>query len=146
MNFLLTGDLNPVIGAPAGAAPAVGEVVVPAYPHAQPQPQDDGGGGFTMWMIYGIWALVIVGFYFLTIRPQRKRAKQMEEMQAGLKVGDNVLTNGGMFGRIAEVGEDCFVVEFGTNRGVRIPIRKGDVLGVQSPQLTKSIGAKEDES
>lgn len=136
--FLLNGMLNPILGAEGTAAEVAGQVAV-----APPPPADTGGGGFTVWWMYGIWALVIVGFYFLTIRPQRKRDKAMREMQGGLKVGDNVLTNGGMFGRIADIGEDCFVVEFGTNRGIRIPIRKGDVLGVQSPQLTKPVSKEE---
>ena len=135
--FLLNGVLSPILGAGEGTAAEVTQAAAaPPPPAAEP-------GGFNMWWMYGIWALVIVGFYFLTIRPQRKRDKAMREMQAGLKVGDNVVTNGGMFGRIADIGEDCFVVEFGTNRGIRIPIRKGDVLGVQSPQLTKPVN-KED--
>ena len=140
---LLNGDLSPVLGADPGAAaqaaPIAGEVA--GQVAAAPPPQDLGG--FNMWWMYGVWILVIVGFYFLTIRPQRKRDKAMKEMQSALKVGDNVLTSGGMYGRIADVGEDCFVIEFGTNRGVRIPIRKADVLRIASPQMTPAPPTKE---
>ena len=133
---LLSGDLSPVLGAdPGAAAPAApvtaAEGVVQAAAAAPPP-----DAGFNIWWMYGIWALVIVGFYFLTIRPQRKRDKQMKEMQSSIGVGDNVVTNSGMFGRVAEIGHDCFIVEFGTNRGVRIPIRKADVVGIKTPQLT----------
>jgi len=131
MLVLLNGDLSPILGGGGGV------VAEPAATTGQaaPAPQPEAGPFGTVWMI-AIWGLVIVGMYFLMIRPQRKREKQAREMQANLKVGDNVLTNGGMFGRIADVGQDCFVVEFGTNRGIRIPIRKSDVLGIQTPKLT----------
>ena len=89
--------------------------------------------------MFALYAAIIGGFYFFAIRPQRKRDKEMRALQSTLGVGDNVMVSGGMFGRIADVGHDCFVVEFGTNRGVRIPIRKADVLAVKSPQMTAPV-------
>jgi preprotein translocase subunit YajC len=90
-------------------------------------------GGAGIWVVY---AVILVGMYFLLMRPQRKREKQMKEMQAGIRVGDNVVTNGGLYGRVADLGEDSFIVEFGTNRSIKIPVRKTDVLGVKEPKLT----------
>ena len=88
------------------------------------------------WMIMAIWGAVIVGMYFLMFRPQRKREKAMKEMQAGLKTGDNVVTSGGLFGKIVNTGNDCFVVEMGVGgKTVRVPILKHDVLGVREPDL-----------
>ena len=136
MLFLLNGELSPILGAEPGVAAASAELGQAVA--------DTETGAFNMFWMYGIWALVIVGFYFLTIRPQRKRDKQMKEMQSTLKVGENVLTSGGMYGRIADVGQDCFLIEFGTNRGVRIPIRKSDVLCIQTPTLTQAPVAKAD--
>ena len=143
MLFLLNEQLSPILGAEQGmpavtdGAADVIEGVQQAAAAAPPPQQNTGlfgfGGG---WEIFLIWGGVIAVFYFLTIRPQRKRDKKMKEMQSSIKVGDNVLTSGGMYGRIADVGHDCFVVEFGTNRGVRIPIRKSDVLTIQTPQMT----------
>ena len=137
--FLLTGGSGPVLGAqpgtPAPAAPA-GAAAVTETPAQAPGAAAQGDGGMDMFLLFGIWALIIVGFYFLTIRPQRKKDKAIKEMQSTLKVGDNVVVSGGMFGRIAEVGHDCFLIEFGINKGVRIPVRKFDVLGIQTPQLT----------
>jgi preprotein translocase subunit YajC len=68
----------------------------------------------------------------------------MKSMQSSIKVGDNVVTSGGMYGRVADVGQDCYIVEFGTNRGLRIPIRKQDILGIKSPIMTPPPAAIED--
>ena len=92
-----------------------------------------GSGGLSMILIY---ALLIGGMYFLLIRPQRKREKTMRELQASLQVGDDVVTSSGFFGNIVSIGENCFVVEFGSGKGVRIPVRKTDVVGKQSPYTT----------
>ena len=141
MLFLLNGDLSPVLGGDSGAAvaPAIEAVAEGAGQAAAAVPPQNVGlfGGDMMWMV-ALYGAIIVGFYFLAIRPQRRRDKKMKELQTTLKVGDNVLTNGGMYGRIADIGHDCFIVEFGTNRGVRIPIRKSDVLGIQTPQITQT--------
>ena len=93
-----------------------------------------GGGGF---MMAAIWVVAILGFWFLLIRPQKRREKKLKELQSGIKPGDNIVTNGGMFGRVADVGTDCFVVEMGiSGRTVKVPILKSDVLGVRDPILT----------
>jgi len=90
-----------------------------------------------------IWGAVFVGMWFLMIRPQRKREKKMRELQAAISTGDNIVTSGGLFGKIADVGEDCFIVEFGTNRGVRISVLKADVVAVRTPQMTPSASDSE---
>jgi len=140
MLFLLTEQLNPILGAEQGTAvatEAVVEVVEGVQQAAAAAPPPQAFGLFDNPIgIFVLWGGVIAVFYFLTIRPQRQRDKKMKEMQSTIKVGDNVLCSGGLFGRVADVGHDCFVVEFGTNRGVRIPIRKSDVLTIQTPQLT----------
>ena len=119
-----TGEAPPQV---ADIANGVAETAVATQP-----PADAGSPWF---MIVWVGALVIA-MYFLMFRGPRKREKKMKEMQAGIRTGDNVIVSGGMFGRIADVGDDCFVVEFGTNRGVRIPVLKSDVLGVREPKLT----------
>ena len=125
-----TGLLPPGGETPAGQAPAAGGI-----PPVAPGAQDAGAGGFPMfiWVIYGA---LFVGLYFLFIRPNRKREKQRREMVEAIRAGDNVVTTGGLFGRVTDIGEDCFVVEFGTNKGMRIPVLKSDVLGVREPKLT----------
>ena len=63
--------------------------------------------------------------YFLMIRPQQKRAKQHQEMQAGLSAGERVLLTSGMFGTVAHVGERQIIVELAP--GVEVTVLKGNV-------------------
>lgn len=84
-----------------------------------------------------LYAAVIIGsMYFLLFRPQRKRDKEMKSMQSNIRPGDNIVTTSGLFGKVTDVGEDVFVVEFGVNRGIRIPVAKSDVAAIRSPKLT----------
>ena len=64
--------------------------------------------------------LIFVIFYFLLLRPQQKRAKEHEAMVAALKPGDEVITNGGIFGKITRVGEDAITVEIAEKVRIRV--------------------------
>ena len=56
--------------------------------------------------------VVMLGLmYFLTIRPQKKQQKEMEEMRNSLQVGDNVITIGGIVGKIVILKEDYVTIE-----------------------------------
>jgi preprotein translocase subunit YajC len=66
--------------------------------------------------------LIFVVFYFLLIRPQTKRAKEHREMVAKLAPGDEVVTNGGVLGRISEVGEHFVTLQ--VSAGVAIQVQK----------------------
>jgi preprotein translocase subunit YajC len=55
--------------------------------------------------------LVIVVFYFFMIRPQTKRAKEQRKFREELKVGDKVVTTGGIYGKLAEVSERTVILE-----------------------------------
>ena len=55
--------------------------------------------------------LIFVVFYFLLIRPQTKRAKEHKKMVEGLAKGDEVVTSGGLLGRITQVGENFVQVK-----------------------------------
>ncbi len=63
--------------------------------------------------------LVFAVFYLLLIRPQQKRAKEHKAMVAGLKKNDRVITSGGLYGRITEVGEATVTLEIAPNVQVR---------------------------
>jgi len=69
--------------------------------------------------------LIFVVFYFLLIRPQTKRAKEHKEMVSKLQAGDEVVTNGGLLGRIAEVGENFVTLEVAS--GVAIKVQRFQV-------------------
>ena len=70
-------------------------------------------------------ALVAI-FYFMMIRPQQKRQKDIQKAREAMKVGDKVITSGGIHGRIKEVGETSMLIE--VSEGVRIRIEKNSVF------------------
>lgn len=66
-------------------------------------------------MIIYIVALFAI-MYFLMIRPQRKKQKEEERMRNNLQVGDEILTIGGIYGKIVAMKEDSFILESGPDR------------------------------
>ncbi len=64
--------------------------------------------------------LIFVVFYFLLIRPQTKRAKEHKKMVEGLAKGDEVVTNGGLLGRITRVGENFVELQVADNVVVKV--------------------------
>jgi preprotein translocase subunit YajC len=64
--------------------------------------------------------LIFVVFYFLLIRPQSKRAKEHRKMVAELKAGDEVVTSGGVLGKITEAGEQFLKVEVADGVELRV--------------------------
>lgn len=68
-------------------------------------------------------ALMVVVFYFLLIRPEKKRAKKEKEMRENLQVADEVVTIGGIIGRVLSIQEETVVVETGSDRN-RIRVLK----------------------
>jgi preprotein translocase subunit YajC len=84
--------------------------------------------------------LMVVMFgavYFLMIRPQMKRQKELRTMLSALAKGDEVVTNGGIAGRIDEVGETFISVEIATN--VVVKVQKGSVSQVLPKGSLKSV-------
>ena len=77
----------------------------------------------------GIILVLVVAFYFLLIRPQRKREKQETEMRSNLSVGDEITTTGGIVGRILSVSDDTVVI--GTSGDcTKLRIVKGSIARV----------------
>ena len=66
--------------------------------------------------------LLLVVFYFLLIRPQNKRAKEQKEMLSRVAAGDEVATNGGILGKVVEVGEQFVTLEI--SAGVNVKLQK----------------------
>ena len=60
--------------------------------------------------------LILVVFYFFLIRPQKKKEKQVAEMRSNIQIGDEVITAGGIIGRVVSIREDTLVVETGSDR------------------------------
>jgi preprotein translocase subunit YajC len=94
--------------------------------HAMANKAAQGGqGGYE-----GIIMLVVMFaiFYFLLIRPQQKRAKQHKMMVEALKTGDQVVTAGGIHGRVVAVQDDIINVEIAS--GVKVKINRPSVMAV----------------
>lgn len=104
-----------------------------------------GGGtmGIFATVLYMVFFFVIM--WLLIIRPQRKREKEISKMQSEIKVGQYVLLNSGEYGKIVDVVNDLFIIEFGLNKSVRIPVKKAAVAAVQEPNLAVGKKAEADE-
>jgi preprotein translocase subunit YajC len=101
-------------------------LVSPAYAQAaQGQPSMLGSLLFPL--------LLIVVFYFLLIRPQQKRAKEHREMVDSIGTGSEVVTSGGVLGRVTAVGDQFFTVEIAS--GVEIKVQK-HAVGAVMPKGT----------
>ncbi len=81
--------------------------------------------------------LLIVVFYFLLIRPQQKRHKEHQAMLARLAAGDEVVTAGGLLGRITEVGDAFITVEIAD--GVRIKVQRQQITQLVPKGTYKSV-------
>ena len=69
-------------------------------------------------------ALIVVVFYFLMIRPQRKQEKETQKMRASIEIGDTITTIGGITGVVRQIkDDDIFIIETGADKN-RISIRK----------------------
>lgn len=71
--------------------------------------------------------LIFAVFYFLLIRPQQKKAKDHQRFLQALKKGDNVVTNGGVHGKITGITDKVVTVEIADN--VRIKVSRSHILG-----------------
>lgn len=88
-----------LLAADAAADPAAGEM-----------------GIMTLVSTFLPFVLIIAVFYFMLIRPQRKRDKQVQEMRSKVEVGDEIVTSGGIIGRVVSIKDDTIVIETGSDR------------------------------
>lgn len=72
-------------------------------------------------------------FYFLFIRPQRKKEKQLNDLRASLEVGQMVTTIGGMLATVAKVEDEVVVLEVGPNR-TKMPFKKWAIASVEKKE------------
>ena len=77
---------------------------------------ETASGSGSMWSSIIMMALIIVVFWFFIIRPQRKKDKETAKMRSELQVGDEIVTIGGIVGKIISVKEDEIVIETGADR------------------------------
>ena len=78
--------------------------------------------------------IILVVFVVLIIIPQRKRDKKAKEMMAGLRVGDNIKTIGGIYGKIVALKDDLVTIESGPDK-CKIVFAKGAIASVESADV-----------
>lgn len=122
--------LNTMLDVIFGSLPASAQevaAVATATPQAPPA-----------WMQFVPFAIIIAVFYFFLIRPQAKKQKETQEFLSALKVGDPVITQSGILGRITGMNEQVVTLEVASE--VLIKVLRSQVMMSQSTLQTKKEG------
>jgi len=90
---------------------------------------------------------IIVIMYFITIRPQNKQRKEAQDMRSSLAPGDDVVTIGGICGRVTKVKEDSIIIAVGADR-VKFEMKKWAIKEVTKAEERRAMrtGASVDEN
>ena len=104
-----------------------------AHAAAAPAP---AGGGMQMFIMLAIFGLV---FYFMIYRPQAKRVKDHKNLMASLAKGDEVLTQGGIVGKIVKVSEENDFIVVSVSEGTEVTVQKGAINAVLPKGTMKSL-------
>ncbi|EKO3558542.1 preprotein translocase subunit YajC [Vibrio metschnikovii] len=94
------------------------------------------GGGFEMLIMLGMFAVI---FYFMIYRPQSKRVKEHKSLMASMAKGDEVLTSGGLVGRITKIADDNDFISVELNNNNEVVIKKDFVSAVLPKGTLKSL-------
>jgi preprotein translocase subunit YajC len=106
-----------------------------AYAQTAAGAADPGVMGYMQ--TYGIFIIMIVVMYFLMIRPQQKRQKELKSMMDALAKGDEVITAGGMLGRVTKVTDTYVNVEVAA--GTEVVVQKNAVTALLPKGTLKSL-------
>lgn len=109
--------------------------------HAMTTGGTAGAQGGSSIASFGSIILMFAVFYFILIRPQQKKMKEQRAMLSALKRGDEVITAGGLYGRIAEVADDHIMLDIGT---VTIKVARSSVGTVVGGRQVAEKAAKKD--
>lgn len=90
-----------------------------------------GAAGGGMLQIVIVWGIFLAVMYFIMLRPQKKEQKRVSAMLASLEVGDVVVTTSGFYGVLIDITDEDVIVEFGSNRNCRIPMKKSAIQEVE---------------
>jgi len=96
----------------------------------QAAPNAGSSGMMSILMIVALFVIM----YFFMIRPQQKKQKEVQKMRESLKIGDRVVTSGGIFGKIKEVEDTAFIVEIADN--VKVKVDKASIFAVTNDSQT----------
>ncbi len=101
--------------------------------YAMGAPPGGGGGQGSQIMSFLPIIFIFVIFYFLLIRPQQKRSKEHKALLSNLKVGDTILTTGGIYGKVTGMRDDVVTVEISDK--VRVKVSRGHIAGVSKQEV-----------
>lgn len=94
-------------------------------------------------MQIGPLVLLIALMYFMLIRPQKKKEKEVNAMRAALQVGDSIVTIGGICGKVVKIKDDTIVIQVGADK-VKFEMMKWAISQVVSSKATKLSSRNED--
>jgi preprotein translocase subunit YajC len=94
--------------------------------------------GVSPWVQLLPFALILGIFYVVILLPMRKRQKKVQEFLAALKVGDRVITSGGMYGSIAKLGDKTLHLQIADK--VRVEVSRAAIIGYQGQEPVVSEG------
>lgn len=98
--------------------------------------QPAAGGGMQMLIMLAIFGLV---FYFLIYRPQAKRVKEHKSLMSSMAKGDEVLTQGGLVGKIVKISDDKDYVVISLNEQAEVTVQKASISAVLPKGTMKSL-------
>ena len=104
-------------------------------PSAYAQVAGGAASGDGSLLVFLPYLLLIPAFYFLMIRPQQRRAKQLRDSVDALKKNDQVITTGGILGKVVRTLDNYVEVEIAPN--VKVQVAKGAISEVVSPTTAK---------
>lgn len=76
--------------------------------------------GGSQWSGILMMVVIVAIFYFFMIRPQQKKQKEIQKAREALKVGDSVITAGGIYGKIREIGDIYMMIEVANGVSIRV--------------------------
>ncbi len=128
--------MNAFMNLLADAAPAVGDAA------AAGDAAEMAGTGGVLGLIISLapMILIFVVFYFMLIRPQRKKDKEAKAMLAALKVGDRICTIGGVYGTIVSIKDDVLTVEVGADK-VKLVFARWAIRNVEEVSISNDAEA-----
>ena len=93
-----------------------------------------GLGGLGIWGTIGYIVVFGVFIYFVIIRPQKKEQKKTQAMLNSMEVGDSVVTTSGFYGVLIDITDEDVIVEFGSNKNCRIPMKKSAIDQIEKAE------------
>lgn len=94
------------------------------------------GGDYSGLIMIGIFALI---FYFMIYRPQAKRVKEHKNLMSSMNKGDEVLTNGGLIGKISKISEENEYVQVSLSDNLTVTIKKDYITAILPKGTLKSL-------